>query len=261
LYSPADVEKLNLLQSAVAMGHSIGRIAGLPLDGLRRLLADAGEQREAAAAPMSGHASFLSACIEAVKLLDERGLERELNRAAVVLGDTALMQRVIAPLLQRIGELWRTGDLRIAQEHLASAVIRSMLGLMRDGADLPGGAPAIVVTTPAGQAHEIGALLVANAARMQGWRVLYLGPNLPAAEIAGAVLESRAKVLALSLIYPPKDPRVSAELVDLRRLAGKEVSVIVGGAAASSYSDVLQEIDAVRLEDLAAFRSELDRIR
>ncbi|NIP80239.1 MAG: transcriptional regulator, partial [Gemmatimonadetes bacterium] len=44
----------------------------------------------------------------------------------------------------------------------------------------------MLVATPAGDRHEIGALLVAAAALGTGWDVVYLGADLPASEIAVA---------------------------------------------------------------------------
>jgi DNA-binding transcriptional MerR regulator/methylmalonyl-CoA mutase cobalamin-binding subunit len=261
LYSEADVEKLNLLQSAISSGHSIGRIASLPVDEIRRLIV--AEPPQAAVAEerrVAGVSRHLESCIEAVKQLDETRLEAELGRAGVALGQVGLTQQVIAPLLDCIGNLWRDGELRVAQEHMASAAIRSVLGVMRESFET-GGAPRIIVTTPAGHLHEFGALLAANAATWEGWRVTYLGPNLPSAEIAGAVLESGARAVALSLVYPARDSRVVHELKELRRLLGNGVTVLVGGRASGSYAETLQEIAAIRAEDLNVFRSELDSIR
>jgi methanogenic corrinoid protein MtbC1 len=99
---------------------------------------------------------------------------------------------VIVSLLHRVGERWYEGSLRIAQEHLASAVVRGFLGSQREVFDYPETAPTLVVTTPAGQLHELGALVVATAAASEGWRATYLGPNLPAEEIAGAAEQDEA---------------------------------------------------------------------
>lgn len=264
VYSPADVEKLNLLQAAILSGHNIGRLATLTLEELRRMVAtDRSEDALPEGRPTSdaGKSKYVEACLSAVQTLDERQLESELARANLALGHVGLTQKIIAPLLDRIGELWRSGDLPVAHEHMASSVIRSTLGAMREGFDSPESSARIVVTTPAGQLHEFGALLAGSAASSEGWRVTYLGPNLPAAEIAGAARASGAKAVALSVIYPPNDPRLSVELKDLRRLLGSDVALIIGGRAARSYSSVMKEIGAIHIEDLSAFRSQLERLR
>ena len=81
----------------------------------------------------------------------------------------------------------------------------------------------LVVATPAGQIHELGALLVGAAAANLGWHVTYLGASLPAAEIAGAARQNRARAVALSLVYPEDDPRLEGELTRLRESLPPEV--------------------------------------
>ena len=103
-----------------------------------------------------------------------------------------MLQRVIAPLAQTIGELWRDGSITAAHEHFASAVIRISLGHAAKPFAGVEGAPVLVVATPSGQLHELGALLVGAAASNFGWHVTYMGASLPAGEIAGAARQNRA---------------------------------------------------------------------
>src|SRR5678815_3414477 len=73
VYSAADVEKLNLLQAAIASGHSIGRVATRSLEELRRMAA--ADQSDP---PTVGKSKFVEACLSAVQALDERQLDSEL---------------------------------------------------------------------------------------------------------------------------------------------------------------------------------------
>lgn len=152
-----------------------------------------------------------------------------LKRAETALGALGLLQRVVAPLAQAVGDLWRAGTITAAHEHFASAVIRIFLGHAAKPFARTDNAPVLVVATPAGQIHELGALLVGAAAANVGWHVTYLGASLPAAEIAGAVRQNRARVVAVSLVYPEDDSRLEAELIRLRDLLpSKSRSLLVG---------------------------------
>ena len=143
-------------------------------------------------------------------------------------GIATVVEQVVVQLLTEIGELWRAGDLRIAHEHMATAVLRSSLGNMLDTFHPSEFAPLLIVTTPLGQFHELGALIVAIVAATEGWRALYLGPNLPATEIAGSAFQSNAAAVALSIVFPPDDPRIGVELLALRKALGS-TPLIVGG--------------------------------
>jgi len=267
LYSEADIERLRLLRQATLAGHSIGQIAQWPAEKLLALVeADQGATSKTRQTPQPGSngsspQSYLDACIAAVQGLDADALQATLTRAAVSLSRPVLMEQVILPLMHQIGELWREGTLRVAHEHLASAVVRSFLGTLEGAYQVTDSAPHLVVTTLAGQLHELGALIAAATAASEGWRVTYLGPNLPAEEIAGAVQQNRAKALALSIVYPADDPHVTRELEKLRRYLPEEVVLIVGGRAADAYSDVLDTIGAIRLQDMPSLRVKLEALR
>jgi methanogenic corrinoid protein MtbC1 len=264
LYSEEQVERLSLLRDITRNGHSIGNVAKLPTEKLRELAmkshAANGHASPGLAAPPSGP-PFLDECMAAVKSLDAHALDETLKRAATELGAQGLLQRVVAPLAQTIGDLWRDGAITAAHEHFASAVIRIFLGHAARPFAGTDNAPVIVVATPSGQIHELGALLVGAAAANLGWHVTYLGASLPAAEIAGAVRQNRARAVALSLVYPEDDPRLEGELTRLRESLPPEVMLLVGGRAMSAYHDVLAKIGATKVKDLAELCSKLDDLR
>jgi MerR family transcriptional regulator, light-induced transcriptional regulator len=265
LYSDEQIERLSLLRDVTQSGHSIGHVAKLPTDKLRQLAAEShGANGHAAPAqtpaqPMT--ATFLDECIAAAKSLNSRALEETLKRASLELGAQGLLQRVIAPFAQALGQLWRDGDITSAHEHFASAVLRNFLGQTAKPFAGRESAPVLLVTTPAGQLHEIGALLVAAGAANLGWHVTYLGASLPAAEIAGAARQNRARAVALSLVYPEDDPLLEDELTRLRELLPVETPLLVGGRAMPAYREVLKKIGAIELTDLTHLLATLDSLR
>ena len=123
--------------------------------------------------------------------LDAAGLDATVRRAALALPLRALLDGLVVPLLERVGTGWREGSLRPVHEHLASVVLRRLLDRVIESASFPLATANLVVATPAGQIHEFGALLVAATAAVEGWRVTYLGADLPAEDIAEAAARTR----------------------------------------------------------------------
>jgi len=264
LYSDEQIERLSLLREITQRGHSIGHVAKLQTDKLRELARESHRtsgQDSIALAATAGAPTFLDECVTAVKSLDARALDEVLKRAAVELGAQGLLQRVVAPLVHTIGDLWRDGSITAAHEHFASAVIRIFLGHAAKPFTGTDGAPVLVVATPAGQIHELGALLAGAAAANLGWHVTYLGASLPAAEIAGAARQNRARAVALSLVYPEDDARLEGELTRLHESLPPEILLLVGGRAMPAYHDVLEKIGATQVKDLAQLSSTLDQLR
>jgi DNA-binding transcriptional MerR regulator/methanogenic corrinoid protein MtbC1 len=268
LYSDADIERLRLLYHATLAGRSIGQVAELSTEALTalvRLDAEADAKAELAGQGARGSelitppatAGYLADCIRSVERLDAPGLDATLRRAAVALPAAVLLDAVVVPLLERLGTRWREGTLRPVHGHLASAVLRRVLDRVIESASSPLGTANLVVATPAGQVHEFGALVVAAAAAAEGWRVTYLGADLPAEDIAEAAARTRARAAALSVVFPAGDAALGDELRRLRAVLPKDVTLVVGGAAASAYSEVLNEIGAEWLNDLEDFRAQL----
>jgi len=269
-YSDADIERLLLLRRVVGTGHGISQVAGLSNEELEGMIA--AEPAPPAArqpAPVSADGTdleelaegFLGRCLTAAQRLDVREMEIQLDRASVAFSRTHLLEQLLVPLMHRIGDLWHQGALRPIHEHMASSVVRSFLGGMHGAYRAELSAPHVVVTTPARQHHELGALLAAATAAGEGWQVTYLGPELPPEEIAAAALQKGARAVALSITYPPDDPLLMDELRRLRRLLDSRTALLVGGRSASAYAQVLQEIGAHRVDDLACLRRELENLR
>lgn len=273
-YTSQDVERLKLLRRATEAGHGIGAIARLPQSQLMALVSEgnggavgavgAGGVAPAATAVDAGAdtaESLVEALFAAVLAMTPEALEPLLDRGAVALGQIRMLNDVLVPLMVRIGEAWQAGRLKVAHEHIASSAIRSYLGQLSRPATWHPGAPAILVTTPAGQIHEVGAALVAAVAAQQGWRVVYAGAAMPATEIAAAAIQNRVRAVALSIVYPADDPALGPELVRLRRVLPSEVTLVVGGRAAGGYHRELEEVRAVWAASLDAFVQELIRLR
>jgi methanogenic corrinoid protein MtbC1 len=261
LYSDADIERLALLHRAAAAGRAIGQIATLPTAELEALVAE-DEAGHPGAGPRGGHARDEAAIAEhleaawlAASALAPARLEAALRHALFSLGGMTLIEGVLAPLLERLGEAWEAGRVTPAHEHAASAVVRRLLDLMTAELDPFEGAPVIVIATPSGELHEFGALLAAATAAAAGWRVIYLGCDLPAKDIAVAARETGARIVGLSVVQDTHPARVTTEITAVAKALDGVASVMVGGRAARSLP--MQGGVGEKVPDLAAFRQVL----
>lgn len=263
LYSEAEIERLSLLRRAVENGHGIGQIARLPGEELSALVANRPPSphrtaRDEAHDPAS---SFRGEAMRAVEHFDPAALEAALREALVALGHNGLLRLLIAPLAEEIGERWRSGALTAAHEHFFTASAKVFLGELTRQFATPIHAPRIIVGTPSGQLHELGAIMAAATAANLGWRTIYLGPSLPAHEIAGAALRNEAAAVALSIVYPEDDPNLPRELADLARLLPASTRIMIGGRAAGAYLGALAPIGALVADSIESFADQLDALR
>lgn len=256
LYTEEHVAKLRLLKQLVDGGRRISDVADLDLDTLRQMADE--DASEAIVGPRltprRAVSGYLATCLEAVDRLDRHGLEQALDTALVALSRPRLRADVLVPLIHALGERWQAGTWRVVHEHLASAVLRSFLWQLWRRSEPGVGAESVIVATTAGQRHELGALLAAGVVADLGWRVVYLGCDLPAEEIAAAAQTSQSRAVLLSLVYPLNELRMFEEIRRLSGLIPAGVPIIAGGRAASAGRDELEVAGvtvADTLDDLA----------
>jgi len=247
LYSDDQVNRFRLLAAATKRGRRIKAVAGLATSELERLVADDEALRPAPPAPTgeSAHAEQAGAALANTRALahtralDGPGLDRELRRAIARHGVPAFLQDIVPTLMHRIGDEWQAGRLTIAHEHLASAaVLAIILEAMRSVPEAPG-APRLLVTTPSGERHAVGAALAATAAALDGWTIIYLGVDVPAADIVAAAEASGARAVAVSVVHSDNPSAVVHELHSVRAALPANVSMFAGGAAAVRMADEL----------------------
>jgi methanogenic corrinoid protein MtbC1 len=268
VYNDQDIARLKLLHKATTNGHSISLIALFSLSDLKTLLK---EECPASPTPLP-HAlnskrnkshiteDYIEKCYAAVLAFDAKLLEAHFENAIVELGSEAFIEHLLTPLLTQIGKSWQEGELRPVHEHMASSVIRSLSYILRNNSPCPANAPRMIVTTPMGQLHELGAMLAAIMAEFSGWQVTYLGADLPAEEIAIAVKYVDAQALTISLSFASDDHLVHKELRRLKKLIGNDVALIVGGRAAYHFQGLLSEIGVLTIHSYQHFRELLKEL-
>jgi DNA-binding transcriptional MerR regulator len=222
-YSAEDLEKLRLVKAAVDAGNRISQVARLELADLKRLSAGA-EARPA---------GYLDEILVALGHFDSGEVQRLLSLQLSALGAARFAREIALPLVRDIGERWADGQLGIAPEHLATGILRSLLGsaLAPTAASLLG--PRIVFATPTGERHELGLLMAALTALGAGANPVYLGVELPVEDLLGAVEGTGAAALALSLVTVPT-PQATRTVSALRGGLADEVRLWIGGAGASA---------------------------
>lgn len=171
--------------------------------------------------------------------------ERLAMLAALVDGDVILATRIASSLLDRgvpldevigevlrpvqadVGARWAQGDLGIAYEHAATGAIEELLVRLSATTGTASG-PTVVVAGPELDPHALGARAVAAACTLDGFRVCYLGPSLPAPDLEEYLEIQMPMALVLSCAVPTALASAARSIEVAHRL---DVPVVGGGRA------------------------------
>lgn len=195
LYSERDIAVIAWLRQRTAEGMTISQAVSL-LDAL-------GENHAVAPAPPISagprtHAAVVRDLLLAFLHYDQRAADPIVGEAFILFGVEETAISVLRPALVEVGEMWHRAEIPTTVEHFASQFVkRKLAGLisMYDNQYAPW---TVVVACPPHEQHEIGALLLCLFMMRQGWQVVYLGPDVPIADLMETVAQVGPDMVCVS---------------------------------------------------------------
>ena len=154
-------------------------------------------------------------------------------------------RNILEPVLKETGRMWETNEIDVSGEHFVSHATESLMGQLRRY--LVTGSPAkatVVLAAVPGELHEIGLRMVSDLAEADGFRCVFLGANTPTGDIAKAVADRKAGILAVSATVTFNADMVADALQRVRAQAsrrGRRRLPIVAGGQAFNFDRTLWE--------------------
>jgi MerR family transcriptional regulator, light-induced transcriptional regulator len=243
LYALETVERLQLIARALAQGRRAGEVVPLSLRQLEALLGIStrgGEETRsgelflaAARDPAHEGEGEVAALMDATLSLDGAMLDELLRRHWYRLGPVAFLEQVVARFLWRLGESWERGLLSVAHEHFASERLRDFLTAQWRPLSERSRGPLVICATLPGERHVLGLHMVAALVALSGWRVLFLGADLPLEELLCVVAQAeQPRALMISLAADTHATSRRALIETLRAQLSPDIALVLGGAGA-----------------------------
>jgi methanogenic corrinoid protein MtbC1 len=206
-YSQRDIDTLNWLIARQDEGMSISHAielwrsyvekGGDPLESMMMVTL---EPVARPALPVAGQRieelrqAWISACLD----FDREKAEQVLAQAFALFSPNVVCIEVLQKGLAEIGGGWYEGQVTIQQEHFASALSVQRLETLIAAAPPPTRPERIIVATAPGDYHIFSPLLLTYLLRRQGWDVIYLGADVPAAELESTVEHVQPEIVVIS---------------------------------------------------------------
>lgn len=193
------------------------------------------------------------------QLLDSRGaaaIDRVISLADSGLDVTAIYRDVLLPAQREVGRRWHLGLATIAEEHLVTEATCQVMARLSCPATGVVDGRTVVAAAVAGNAHDIGLRAVAEMYRLAGWRVHFLGADVPERDLSDMLSGFGADLLLLGATLGVQ-VRQAAETIRLvREGAGGHTGIVVGGAAFDAIPGLWRRIGAdgyaISLDDVVA---------
>lgn len=267
--APMQLAKLQrhelLAQAAVATGSAeVAEVSGpsvlrpQPTGEPRRLgrshsgqsVLDQTGNRATAIAPPTSYAERVDQLLEAFATFDNRRVDELLGPPLALLSPQTACKELLLPLLREVGERWHRGELSIAAEHFGSSLIRGKLKAQLELFRQDSGPHRMICACPPGEMHELGLLMFTLDAAAQGWDTIYLGANLPLADLKAAIDKVNPELVGLSLVARREPSELRKLLGALMHLCqGRSSRLLVGGSGLSGMTSLVRECGALMMPE------------
>ncbi|HNP73220.1 MAG TPA: cobalamin-dependent protein [Kouleothrix sp.] len=193
LYSEHDMAIIRWLRDRTAEGVNISHAVMLLTNSLD----------ETAGEPASNTTSrsierLLEEFLQLLTTFDLQHSEQLLSEAFSLYPFEQVLLEVIQPAMVEVGERWHRGEINVAAEHFATQFVRRKLsGLMNVFEGSSHRATVIVGCAP-GELHDLGLLMSALFLVRRGWNVVYLGPQVPLADLLDTVTRVNPSLVCIS---------------------------------------------------------------
>lgn len=254
LYSDRDVATLRWVKSQVDQGISISNVVRDLNSILTRgefpeiLPAIAPRARSYQPVPAEKLANQL---FQALFNHDEAMTNELLKQANAMYDLTTVCMDVIGGALVKIGDAWHRGEMRITDEHFASRLLEGKLLNLLQAYPNRRGAPLVLMSCAPEETHEIACLMMAVMLRHIGYRVEYLGPDLPIDDLVDYARQEKPAMLCMSATMEENALRMTRVQEKLSKIKPSPVFGY-GGMAFMLKPDLKQKIPGVYLGDTLA---------
>jgi DNA-binding transcriptional MerR regulator len=217
LYSERDIERLKWIKDQTEHGMQISQA----VQALRRLeeagqfpkraIAQTGSRNLSPIAPAMKRDQYRQSLMQALLGSEAKRADSILSELLALYPVETLLQSVIVPLLNDVGEGWLAGEISVSEEHFTSQFLRRhLIQWLQIGPPPFDVAPVVLACAP-GEWHELSLLIFGVMVRRLRWPVVNLGQSVPLDDLAAFIKESEPLAVVIAAMTEP----TARELVHL----------------------------------------------
>jgi DNA-binding transcriptional MerR regulator len=249
-YSDAQLKKLLNIGILIRNGYRISKIDKMPQAEIHK------QVTEILMTHTEENHDRINGLVISMLEMDEEAFNKIFSNAVADSDFISTITNLIYPFLNLVGGLWITNKTFPAQEHFISNLIRQKILSAIEGLPTPvDKAKRILLFLLEGEAHEIGLLLAYYLAKNLGWRVYYLGQNVPSKNI-GEICNIVNPNLMMTMFITPRSKKINSLISNV--LAGNNIPLLYSGNP-FNFTDLEPVKNAVHIKTPHDFDSQLKK--
>ena len=137
--------------------------------------------------------------------------------------------KILRPVMSKIGEDWETGKLAIATEHVASNIAQTLVKIIMEQSSGTGNKKKVMICVPVGEEHHIGCDLLETYLTIKGFKVFNMGTSIPTESIMEFINMKKPDIILISITI--QDNILAGQRLAKKIRGQSKIPILVGGYA------------------------------
>ena len=137
--------------------------------------------------------------------------------------------KILRPVMVKIGKDWETGKLTIATEHVASNIAQTLVKIIMEQSSGTGNKKKVMICVPVGEEHHIGCDVLETYLTIKGFKVFNMGTSIPTESIMEFINMKKPDIVLISITI--QDNILAGQRLAKKIRGQSKIPILVGGYA------------------------------
>lgn len=144
----------------------------------------------------------------------------------------SFFDKILKPVMYKIGEDWTTNKISIATEHVASNVAQTLVKIIMDQVSGIGNKKKVLICVPLGEEHHLGCDVLETYLSIKGFKVYNIGTSIPTESILSFIDNNNPDVVLVSITL--EDNLAAGQRLVTKIKGHRDIPIFIGGFALNS---------------------------
>ena len=154
--------------------------------------------------------------------------------------------KILRPVMSKIGSDWETGKLAIATEHVASNVAQTLVKIIMEQVSGSGNKKKILLCVPVGEEHHIGCDVLETYLTIKGFKVFNMGTSIPTDAIIEFIDMKKPDIVLISITI--NDNMAAGQRLAKKIREQSKIPILIGGYALQA--DIVPKFEGKVIGDI-----------
>ena len=173
---------------------------------------------------------------------DNESLFETFEKYSRIFGLVKFYERLLTPVMYRVGELWSNGTLDIATEHVCSNAAHTLVKIINEKVsrqiESAREGKKILLCTPEGELHSLGCMIIESVLKSKGYSVFNIAPSVPSTSVISFANKLEPDLIIISITLTENIHAANRLINDILTTKADHPPILLGGAGISSVKKI-----------------------